>query len=86
MPSDYEKFLSVRAKALIALRKKDTNWVRYYRDGVDVLGPLDKRAVLYSSKILPLDEMSTWVNAIAASGDVLDKSIARYLIATTNSN
>lgn len=85
IPTKYDDILSIRGKALIALRRQDTTWVRDFRDGVDVLGPWDKRAVLYSSSLLPSDEMKAWVKAVAASGDIVDKSIASFLISQKKS-
>jgi hypothetical protein len=80
IPEEYDTFLTTRAKALIALRKKDTTWIKGFRDGIDLLGPWDKRAILFSSSLLSLDEMEPWVNAVATSGDIIDKSISKYLI------
>lgn len=77
---NYERILSKREQALIALRQNDTTWVREYRDKMDVLNPWEKRAVLYSNKILPYDEMRPLVQSIAASGNIIEKSIASYLI------
>jgi hypothetical protein len=85
LPADYNKILSTRGKSLIALRRQDTTWVRGFRDGIDVLGPWDKRAILYSSALLPSDEMKAWVNAVAASGDIIDKSISSFLISQKKS-
>ena len=86
LPADYNKILSTRGKALIALRRQDTTWVRDLRDGIDVLGSWDKRAVLYSSALLPSDEMKPWVNAVAASGDIIDKSVSSFLISQKKSH
>ena len=85
LPAGYDDILSTRGKALIALRRQDTIWVKGFRDGIDVLGPWDKRAVLYSSSILPSDEMKTWVDAVGGSGDIIDKSIASFLISQRKS-
>ena len=85
LPTRYDNILSTRGKALIALSRHDTTWVRGFRDGIDVLGPWDKRAILYSSVILPLDEMKNWVNAVGASGDIIDKSISGFLISQKKS-
>jgi len=86
LPVRYDDILSTRGKALIALRRKDTTWVRDFRDSIDVLGPWDKRAVLYSSALLSSDEMKPWVNAVAASGDIIDKSISSFLISQKKSH
>ena len=85
LPVNYERIQSIRGKALIALRRQDTTWVRDFRDNIDVLGPWDKRAVLYSSSILPTDEMTHWVSIAAAGGDITDKSISSYLISQSKS-
>jgi hypothetical protein len=85
LPSDYGRIQSTRGKALIALRRGDTTWVRGFRDGIDALGPWEKRAVLYSSTILPFDEMKPWCEAVGASGDIIDKSISAYIISQKKS-
>lgn len=82
---NYDGILSIRGKALFALSRLDTTWARDFRDNIDVLGPWDKRAVLYSSSILPSDEMKHWISSAAASGDIVDKSISSYLIAQNKS-
>lgn len=79
IPADYDKILLTRGRALIALRRQDTTWVRDFRDGIDALGPWDKRAVLYSSVLLPSDEMKAWVGAVGGSGDIIDRSIVAFL-------
>lgn len=75
----YDLIQSTRNQALIAHRSKDTTWVKDFRDGIDVLGPWDKRAVLYSSSILSSDEAKVWAGSVATSGDIIDKSIAALL-------
>lgn len=85
LPINYEIIQSIRGRTLIALTRQDTTWVRGFRDNIDVLGPWDKRAVLYSSSILPSDEMTHWVSISAASGDIVDKSISSYLISQNKS-
>ncbi len=57
-----------------------------FRDKVSVLGPWDKRAVIYSSALLPLDEMKSWIGSIAASGDIIDESISSFLISKKKSS
>ncbi|MBD2119364.1 RNA-directed DNA polymerase [Trichocoleus sp. FACHB-262] len=77
---NYDSIKRIREKALIAKRKGDTTWVKEYKDSLDVLGPWDKRAVLYTASILSRDEMTHWINLASARGDILDKAIASYLI------
>lgn len=85
LPANYNNFCDIRSKSIIALRRQDTTWVRGFRDKVSVLGPWDKRAVIYSSSLLPLDEMKSWIGSVAASGDIVDKSIASFLISQKKS-
>lgn len=85
LSANYEKVQSIRGKALIALRRQDTTWVRDFRDNIDILGPWDKRSVLYSSSILPPDEMAHWVSIAGAGGNIIDKSISSYLISQSKS-
>lgn len=84
VPNAFDRIISIRNKALIALRCKDVTWLKEYRDTIDVLGGWDRNAILYSSKILPCDEMRAWVNAVAVSGDIIDKSIAKYVVSEKN--
>lgn len=86
LPLNYENILSIRGKALLALKRQDTTWVRSFRDNIDVLGPWDKRAVLYSSFILPSDEMTHWITPTASGGDIVDKSISSYLVSKKKSH
>lgn len=84
-PARYDNILSTRGKALIALSRHDTTWVRGFRDGIDSLGSWEKRAILYSSAVLPPDEVKNWVRAVGASGDIIDKSISSFLISQQKS-
>ena len=86
LPTNYNNFHDIRSKSIIALRRQDTTWVRSFRDKVSVLGPWDKRAVIYSSSLLPLDEMKSWIGSIAASGDIVDESILSFLISQKKSS
>ncbi len=80
LPSNYEKIFEIRDKALLARRRKDRVWVKSYKDGLDVLGPWDKRAILYSSDILSRDEMEHWIKLVSSRGDIIDKSICTLLL------
>lgn len=79
LPANYASIISTRDQALIALRRKDTTWVRGYREQIDLLGFWDKRATLYSASLLPASEMLPLIRSIAASGDIIDKSIASFI-------
>lgn len=83
LPKNYKNILHIRDKALIARRKKDTVWVKDYKDGLDILGPWDRRAILYSSDVLSKDEMKHWIKHVSSGGDIIDKSICSLLLSKT---
>ncbi|UCG54543.1 MAG: RNA-directed DNA polymerase [Dehalococcoidia bacterium] len=85
LPSNYDRIINIRGQALMSLRKKDTTWVRSHRDSIDMLGPWDKRAVLYSTLILPLDEMQPFVRTYTSSDDIIEKSIASFILSKKKS-
>ncbi len=80
LPKNYNSFLDIRSKSIIAQRRQDTTWVRSFRGKLTNLGPADKRGIMQSLNILPLQEMQPWISSIASSGDIVDQSIASYLI------
>jgi len=75
----YKDILRIRDSALIALNKKDVTWLKDYKEGIDVLGPWDRRAVIFSSQLFSKDELNPWINLMANSRDIIDKSIALYV-------
>lgn len=85
LPKNYDSFLDIRNKAIIAQRRQDTTWVRSFRGKLTTLGPSDKRGIMQSLYILPLQEMQPWISNIAASGDIVDQSIASFLISKKKS-
>ncbi|MEW6599346.1 MAG: RNA-directed DNA polymerase [Nitrospirota bacterium] len=78
-PQNYKKIIRIREQALIAKRRNDRVWVKDHKDGLDVLGPLDRRSVLYSAEILSEDEMKHWIKMVSSRGDIIDKSICALL-------
>lgn len=75
----YSSISEKRDKAMHAIQKRDTQWVRNYRDGADLLGMWERRGVLFSSQILPYDEMRNWINSVTSTGDIVDEAISDYL-------
>lgn len=75
---DYNNIIRIREQALVALRLKDTTWIKDHKDGLDVLGPWDKRAILYAAQILAQDELKHWVGFESSKGDILTKAVAIY--------
>ena len=77
----YDVVTSLRDQALIARRRSDRTWVKGYKNGIDVLGPWEKRAVLYAAEVLSEDEAVHWMQGIAAHGDILETAVAKHVIA-----
>ena len=78
LPPNYDRVLTIRDRALIATRREDRTWVKDYKNGVDTLGPWDKRAVLYSAQILSKDEKRAWLKLAARRGDCLEAAVATF--------
>lgn len=72
--------ISIRDRALIARRDRDTTWVKSNKAGLDNLSPWDRRAVIYSASILSHSELKHWAGLVASKGDPLDKALAEYVI------
>lgn len=80
LPEGYGDILNIRNQALIAFRKKDITWVKSNKEKINDLGPWDRRAIIFSSLLLSKDEMRVWLKSVTARGDIIDKSIASYLV------
>lgn len=80
LPHRYEVIRTVRDRALIAIRRKDRIWVKGYKNGVDTLGPWEKRTVLYSAKILSKDEREAWMKIAGKRGDRLEVAITKFVL------
>jgi hypothetical protein len=77
----YDVITSLRDQALVARRRSDRTWVKDYKNGIDVLGPWEKRAVLYAADVLSEDEAVHWMQAVAAGSDILESAVAKHVIA-----
>ncbi|WP_259016711.1 reverse transcriptase domain-containing protein [Emticicia fluvialis] len=77
---DYNKVNRIRERALIAKRSHDKTWVKDIKDGIDTLGPWDKRAVIDSAIVLSKDECLHWLGLIASKGELVEKSICAKVI------
>lgn len=73
---DYARIIRIREQALIALREGNRAWIKHHKNNLDVLGPWDKRAVLYAGMILSADELKHWAGIVSSKGSLLDKSVA----------
>ena len=77
---DYAGIRRIREKALIAKREKNTTWIKDIKDGVDTLGPWDKRAVYFASTIMSKDEVIHWLGLESSKGDALSKAVCTLAI------
>ncbi|PYJ73991.1 MAG: hypothetical protein DME75_00025 [Verrucomicrobia bacterium] len=77
---EYERLLTLRDQALVARRRADRTWVKGYKNSLDVLGPWEKRAVLYAASVLSHDEARHWLKVAAARGDIIEGAVAKYVI------
>jgi hypothetical protein len=80
LPPDYECIRQLRDRALLARRRSDRTWIKGYKNGLDILGPWEKRAVLYAASVLSQDEAVHWLDVAAARGDILEAAVAKFVI------
>ena len=81
LPENYQSIRQLRDQALIARRRQDATWIKGYKNGLDVLGPWEKRAVMYAATVLSEDELVHWLRIVRARGDVTDSAVAKFAIA-----
>jgi hypothetical protein len=71
----------VENQALAAITSKNVSWVRDNKNKVFYVGEKGKRAILYSSQILPKDERVNWLRNIDKSTpEELDKWLIKWLL------
>ena len=75
----YASVLSLRDQALVARRKGDRVWIKSHKSGIDVLGPWERRAILFGASILSKDEMNNWVSVAGARGDMVERALSVYM-------
>ncbi len=75
----YAKVLSLRDQALVARRKSDRVWVKSHKSGLDVLGPWERRAILFGASALSRDEMNNWLGVAGARGDMVERALSVYM-------
>ena len=79
LPADYSSVIGVRNQAMMALRKRDVEWVRQQAVQIDALDPWARRAVLYACSVLPPNELVRVLDAARKSGSILERSVALYV-------
>lgn len=71
-----EQRLGLRQIALAARQLGAVDWVRERKETWQNSGPWDKRAILWASQALSVDEMNYWLKRVQNTGDMLDRAIA----------
>jgi hypothetical protein len=79
LPAKYSTVVSVRNQALLALRRRDADWIRRHAAHLADLDSWDRRAVLYACKVLPPGDRAHVMGATQARGEIVDRSIVRYV-------
>ena len=86
--NDIRSFLyssrNIENQARAAVISRNLTWVREKKNEIYNLGTWGRRAVLYSSQILPGDEKRHWLRMTIGSTPILaDKWVAKWILETT---
>jgi len=73
--------LRTRDRALIALRLRDTVWIKGMKSGLDTLSPRDRRAVIWAARCLSTDEAMHWLAYEKAKPDPVNRAICEKVMA-----
>jgi hypothetical protein len=76
LAEDSVSSLGKRYVALIACTFGQLDWVRACKENWRNHGAWDRRAIIWSSTILPQTERKPWLDVVAGSGDHCDAAIA----------
>jgi hypothetical protein len=79
----YRNLASLRDQALVARRKRDLVWIKSHKGGLNVLGPWERRAILFTASALSQDEMHNWLKVAGARGDIIERALSVYMRGTT---
>ena len=61
---------------LFAVKNNKISWIRQYKTEFENLGRVDRRAVLYGARVLPIDERKKWLSSIMTD-DFLEQIIIK---------
>lgn len=70
---------SLRYKSLRVKNNGDISWLRDHKYKIDQYSPWDRRAIIYSGDILSRGERRPWMDHIIYNGDLVDRSLAKYI-------
>jgi hypothetical protein len=77
VPQAFMQTMQLRDKILLFKSKDQKVEIKHFRDGIDVLGPMEKRAAIYSLAILSNDERTPWLDTAISRGDITEKAVAK---------
>jgi len=72
--------LGSRPTALLAAAHKQIDWVRARKEAWRNYEPWSRRALIWSSSILPSGEKRPFLNMVSEQGDQLDAAVAKFLL------
>lgn len=75
--------LGARPMALVARRNKQVEWVRQQKDTWKNHGPWDRRAIIWSSSVLPKDERRHWLKLVEKDAEPLERAVAQLAASQT---
>lgn len=70
---------NLRYKALRVKRNGNISWLREHKSKIDQYNPWDRRAIIYSGDVLSRGERIPWMEHIISNGDLVDRSLAKYI-------
>jgi hypothetical protein len=72
-----------RPMALVARRNKQVEWVRQQKNTWKNRGPWDRRAIIWSSSVLPKDERRHWLKLVEKDTEPLERAVAQLAASET---
>lgn len=75
--------LGARPRALVARRNKQLEWVRQQKDAWKNHRPGDRRAIIWSSSVLPKDERRHWLRLVEKDAEPLERAVAQLAASGT---
>jgi hypothetical protein len=80
---EMQTVLGLRPSALLAKAHKQIDWVRARKETWRNHEPWDRRALIWSTSVLPGGERRPFLSMVAQQGDILDSAVAKYLLSQT---
>ena len=77
---DFARQFGIRNGALLAAAHNQIDWVRAHKETWRNHEPWGRRALIWSTSILPSGERRPFLSMVAEQGDQLDAAIAKYLL------